>query len=111
MRLMLGRNNTPELLADVDERDTKNWVSHRKYFRFWVVNGAWEGAFTDGVVEVFTPYHKEALLISGVSVLSDNQDRLRGDYQTVFANFDNTDYVAPKSTFEIPASWEDDIPF
>jgi hypothetical protein len=101
MRLMLGRNNQPELLIEVsDQRSPAD-------FDFYVVNGAWEGKFTDGVVTVL----KYGTVHEGVEVLTDNQDRLRGNYQTVFDNFDNPDYVAPKSTFEIPESWEDDIPF
>jgi hypothetical protein len=110
MRLMLGKQGCPELLVEVDEKHTHNWVSHRRHFAFWVVNGAWKGTFTDGVVEVFTPYSKEASLVSGVEVLTDNQDRLRGDYQTVFENFDNPDYVAPHYP-SFKTRDHDDIPF
>jgi hypothetical protein len=45
-------------------------------------------------------------------ILSDNQDRLRGDYQEVFDNFHNPDYVAPKpEKVVLPSDWDDDIAF
>lgn len=48
-----------------------------------------------------------------MEILSSDQDRLRGDYQTVFDNFDDPDYVAPNP--ELNATYysdmDDDIPF
>jgi hypothetical protein len=43
--------------------------------------------------------------------LCDNQDRLRGDYQEVFNNFDNPDYVAPRREVVWFDATDDDIPF
>jgi hypothetical protein len=45
--------------------------------------------------------------------LCDNPDRLRGDYNTVFENFDNIDYVAskPKHKRVVFYEMDDDIPF
>lgn len=103
MRLMLGNDDRPSLLVEVTNQrsDTR--------FDFWVVNGAWEGTFTDGHVTVWHPWEPWTHLDKTL-ILCYNQDRLRGDYDTVFANFDNPDYVAPKYDV-LPDDWDDDIAF
>jgi hypothetical protein len=71
------------------------------HFNFHVINGAWEGTFHNGNITVHEPYephsrhHDPFSSLDKVEILTDNQDRLRGEYQTVFANFDNVDYIAP----------------
>ncbi|MEN6291742.1 MAG: hypothetical protein ABFD07_06970 [Methanobacterium sp.] len=46
---------------------------------------------------------------SPCSILTDDQTRLRGDYNVVFDNFDNPEYVAPEYKFE-PLD-DNDVPF
>lgn len=105
MRLMLGSNNQPSLLVSVEQEYAPD------HFEFWVVNGAWNGTFRYGNVTVWQPWEPWTSLAK-TEVLCDNQDRLRGEYQTVFNNFDNPDYVAPKpEKFVLPAGWDDDIAF
>lgn len=84
--IMLGVNNEPILLVRVNEGFDPN------NFDFYVNNGAWEGTFNGGDVAVHgcaTP------AVTNVSILSQNQDRLRGNYQTVFDNWENVDYKSP----------------
>ena len=114
MRLMLGTEGNPSLLVSVnDNYDPTN-------FDFFVVNGAWNGHFTNGHIsinydsaqnmwyEVCGPLPWTSLDIIGI--LTDNQDRLRGGYQEVFNNFDNPNYVAPAYKY-VPDDFDDDIPF
>lgn len=105
MRLMLGNNNTPSLLVDVEQEHSTG------HFEFWVVNGCWEGTYNNGRITVWHPYEPWSDL-DGLEILCDNQDRLRGHYQDVFWNFHDPDYIAPKpKKVELPANWDDDIPF
>lgn len=105
MRLMLGTKERPSLLVDIEQEHSPT------HFEFWVVNGAWNGTFYNGHVTVWHPDHPWTDL-DFTEILSDNQDRLRGDYQTVFDTFRDPNYIAsvPKKV-ELPAEWEDDIPF
>lgn len=103
MRLMLGTKNKPSLLVEVEQEYLPT------HFEFYVVNGGWEGTFNNGHVTVWHPSHPWTDL-DKTEILSDNQDRLRGDYNDVFSNFDNPDYVAPTPK-ALPAWWDDDIPF
>ena len=106
MRLMLGTKERPSLLVDV-----KNDYD-LDIFEFWVVNGAWEGRYTDGWITVLNPPGGAFSSLDRCEILTDNQDRLRGDYNDVFNNFDNLDYVAPKlPEFVTPPGWDDDIAF
>ena len=105
MRLMLGTKDQPSLLVNI----------HQEYsptnFDFWVVNGAWEGTFKDGYITIHHPWNPHSSL-EKVEILSHNQDRLRGEYQEVFDNFHNPDYVAPlPKRFVSPDVWDDDIAF
>lgn len=100
MRLMLCRNNTPELLVNIRGTDTSK-------FTFYVVNGCWEGTFDNGSVTV--DYDKT--VIENVEILCAEQDRLRGPYQDVFNNFDDPSWISPESKFVPPVSGDDDIPF
>ena len=110
MRLMLGTQERPSLLVNVQQEYSPT------HFDFWVVNGNWDGTYYNGYVTVHHPYNPHSSL-DKVDILCDDQDRLRssdwsGGYQEVFNNFDNPDYVAPKpKPVEYPASWDDDIPF
>ncbi len=105
MRLMLGAKSTPSLLVDVEQEHSPN------HFEFWVINGAWKGTFTDGNVTVWHPYNPWSEL-EKTEILCDDPERLRGDYQKVFDNFHDVNYVAPKpKVIELPSCWDDDIPF
>ncbi len=102
MRLMLGVGDKPDLLVEV-ERGVPSGE-----FEFWVVNGAWEGIYTNGYITIHHPWNPHTLLDKR-EILTDNQDRLRGDYTIVFNNFDNPNYVAPK--YKVVHIGDDDIPF
>jgi hypothetical protein len=105
MRLMLGTTDQPSLLVDIEQEKSPT------EFDFWVINGAWFGTFTNGYVTVWHP-DRPWTKLDKTEILCNNQDRLRGDYQTVFDNFDNPDYVAPRrETATVPPEWDDDIPF
>ena len=104
MRLMLGTKDTPSLLVFIQQEKSPS------EFDFWVINGAWEGTFYNGYVTVHHPYNPHSSL-DKVEILCDNQDRLRGEYQDVFDNFDNVDYVAPKREPVVFADMDDDIAF
>jgi len=102
MRLMLGTLDRPTLLVEVIQQAAP------QKFDFEVINGNWPGAYTNGYITV---WHPDAAFthLDKIEILTDNQDRLRGAYQTVFDNWNNPDYIAP--VFKIPHSWNDDIAF
>ena len=105
MRLMLGTKGMPSLLVDVaDDFDLD-------LFEFWVINGAWKGKYIDGWITIYGAPGGDFSSLDRVEILTDNQDRLRGDYQDVFDNFDNVDYVAPKREPVVFVDMDDDIPF
>ncbi len=109
MRLMLGTKDNPSLLVNIEQEKSPT------EFDFWVVNGAWKGTYTNGHVTVWHPDYPWSDL-EKTEILCDNQDRLRSvphyEYQEVFDNFHDENYVAPKpKPVEYPASWDDDIPF
>ena len=105
MRLMIGTNGEPRLLVEVqDNYDPNN-------FKFLVINGQWEGQFNNGDIAV---YGDEEHAFPGNEILTDNQDRLRGDYNEVFHHFDNKDYISPTPATKphpIDYDLDDDIPF
>jgi hypothetical protein len=102
---MLGTKERPSLLVEVEQEKSPT------EFDFYVVNGAWDGTFYNGYVTVWHP-NQPWTDLDKVEILSDNQDRLRGNYREVFWNFHDPDYVAPKpKQVELPADWDDDIPF
>ncbi len=109
-RLMLGTSyNDPSLLVEVQETGNGS-------FKFWVVNGAWEGEFIYhepmilGCGDVYIDYTKE--VIKDVVILCDDQDQLRGGYENVFLHFQDESYVAPRPReVELLADWDDDIAF
>lgn len=113
MRLMLGTPGNPSLLVSVDDNYDPTT------FKFSVINGQWDGVFTNGHVTVLgIPGGGDYSDLGITEILTDNQDRLRcdftvfGDYNTVFDNFDNPNYVAPEykqhANFD---NMDDDIPF
>lgn len=108
MRLMLGTAGNPNLLVTVGQEHSPT------HFEFWVVNGCWDGTYTDGQVAVWHPDHPWSDL-SKIEILTDNQDRLRSvphySYQEVFENFDNVNYVAPAPKPVYMGDFDDDIPF
>jgi hypothetical protein len=107
MRLMLGRPTYPSLLVSVDDSyDPTN-------FKFTVINGGWSGHLINGSITIDEKITSDP--IENIIIHSDEQDRLRGDYNDVFVNFDNPHYVAP-----VPAPsdavdwgdvWDDEVPF
>jgi hypothetical protein len=101
---MLGTMGYPSLLVDIGQEKSPT------EFDFWVVNGAWEGTFYNGYVTVHHPWNPHSIL-EKIEILCDNQDRLRGDYQEVFDNFHNPNYVAPKREPVVFHNMDDDIPF
>lgn len=102
---MLGTKDNPSLLVDVEDNYDPT------HFKFWVVNGAWEGTFYNGYVTVHHPYNPHSSL-DKVEILTDNQDRLRSNYQEVFNNFYDENYVAPSYTYNRTfIEDDDDIPF
>jgi hypothetical protein len=107
MRLMLGTPGHPSLLVNVED----NFAP--ALFKFRVINGAWDGVMTNGHVTVLgIPGGGDYSDLGITHILSEDQDRLRGDYNTVFYNFDNPAYVAPKpKEFAFPVYWDDDIAF
>ena len=108
MRLMLGTPDTPILLVSVD--DDFDPV----HFKFRVINGGWDGVCTDGEIRVDNKYDNESVG-PRVKILTEDQDRLRGhnswDYQTVFENFDNPNYVGPVWKTPQWDDMDDDIAF
>jgi hypothetical protein len=105
MRLMLGTKNQPSLLVDVQQEKSPT------EFDFWVVNGAWQGVFTNGYITVLGCPTGDFSSLEKTEILCDNPDRLRGDYNAVFENFDNVDYVAPVPKRVVFDDMDDDIPF
>ena len=105
MRLMLGTSDRPSLLVDVQQEKSPT------EFDFWVVNGAWQGVFTNGYITVLGSPSGDYSSLEKTEILCDNPDRLRGDYDTVFDNFHNPDYVAPKREPVVFLDMDDDIPF
>lgn len=100
---MLGTKDKPSLLVE-----TEGPIMGA--FDFWVVNGAWEGSYTNGHVTVWYsggPWTE----LDKVEILCDNQDRLRGQYQMVFDNFHDENWISPRAAFVAPADWDDDIAF
>jgi hypothetical protein len=110
MRLMLGANGNPSLLVAVaDDYNPSN-------FKFTVINGCWDGVFTDGHVTVKGCPGGDFTDLGITEILTDNQDRLRctnhdGEYNTVFNNFNNPNYVAPQYKQVKFVDMDDDIPF
>ena len=105
MRLMLGTKDKPSLLIELEQEMSPT------HFDFWVVNGAWRGVFTNGHVTVLGCPSGDFSSLEKTEILCDNPHRLRGDYNNVFANFDNVDYVAPVPKQVVFDDMDDDIPF
>jgi hypothetical protein len=102
---MLGTKDQPSLLIELEQELSPT------HFDFWVVNGAWRGVFTNGYITVLGCPSGDYSSLEKTEILCDNPDRLRGDYDTVFANFDNVDYVAPVPKRVVFDDMDDDIPF
>lgn len=113
MRLMLGTPGNPSLLVTVEDDYEST------YFKFTVINGGWEGAFTDGHITVYGAPGGDFSILDTTEILTANQDRLRcgngfyhdDGYEIVFANFHNPDYVAPEHKQVFFDDMDDDIPF
>jgi hypothetical protein len=115
---MLGTlgSTQPQLLVEIS--DSKTDFTR---FHFVVINGGWEGLFevfypvSNNVMRVFAPDGTD--VYTDQIILCDNQDRLRGDYQSVFNNYYNPHYVAPEcknhKRYILPdlSDMDDDIPF
>ena len=112
MRLMLGTQERPSLLVNVEEG------YDRRHFDFRVGNGAWAGTFYKGYITVHSCPSGDFSSLEKMEILTDNQDRLRspdwyGEYNEVFANFNNPNYVSPYREKYVDPRWaeDDDIPF
>jgi len=110
MRLMLGKDNKPSLLVTVTQEKSPT------EFDFEVINGRWDGTFYNGYVTVWGCPSGDFSSLEKVEILTNNQDRLRcrwtSDYQEVFNNWDNPNYVAPLYTYNREfVDMDDDIPF
>jgi hypothetical protein len=107
---MLGTpDNDPSLLVLVeDDFDPAD-------FDFEVINGRWEGKFTNGHISVFGCPSGDWSDLGVTHILSEDQHRLRGkdswDYQTVFDNWDNPNYVGPEWITPHWPDMDDDIAF
>ena len=104
---MLGTKDRPSLLIELEQEKSPT------EFDFWVVNGAWRGVFTNGYITILGCPGGDYSSLEKIEILCDNPDRLRGDYDTVFENFNNVDYVAPVPVPKrvVFADMDDDIPF
>jgi hypothetical protein len=102
---MLGTKDQPSLLVEIEQEKSPT------EFDFWVVNGAWHGSFYNGYITVWDCPSGDFSSLEKIEVLTDNPDRLRGNYQDVFDNFRNPDYVAPKREVVRFDDMDDDIPF
>jgi hypothetical protein len=91
----------PNLLVTI----TKEHASD--HFDFTVINGGWDGVFNHGRITVWSP-EAFSLIDCRANIICDNQDRLRGEYDAVFANFHDVDWVAPDHSKLIDY---DNIPF
>lgn len=109
MRLMLGTNNKPSLLVEVKQEKSPT------EFDFEVINRRRNGTYTNGYVTVWDCPSGDFSSLEKVEILTNNQDRLRcrwtSDYQEVFNNWDNPNYVAPLYTYNRVFIEDDDIPF
>jgi hypothetical protein len=108
---MLGDSDgRPSLLVTVkDDFDPAN-------FSFRVINGGWDGTYTNGDIRVIRGNDDDDTPVgAGIKILTEEQDRLRGDsvwdYQTVFNSFDNPKYVGPVWEPVYFADMDDDIAF
>jgi hypothetical protein len=104
-RVMLDYGDgNPNLLVSITQEHA---IDH---FDFRVINGAWDGVFNRGRITVMCaePF---SVIDYRVNVICDNQDRLRGAYDDVFANFWDVDWVAPDYAKMIAEEYDDDIPF
>jgi hypothetical protein len=102
MRLLLGSNNEPLLLVDV--KSDYNPLN----FNFYVINGNWDGSFNNGFISIHGCPSGDYSRLDKFEILTDNKDRLRGEYSEVFYNFNNPEYIAPQY---INHDFDDDIAF
>ena len=102
---MLGTKDCPSLLVELEQEMSPT------HFDFWVVNGAWRGVFINGHITILGCPSGDYSSLEKIEILCDTPDRLRGDYNTVFANFANVDYVAPMPKRVVFDDMDDDIPF
>ncbi len=103
MRLMIGCEERPVLLVDVDTNYDPN------DFDFYVINGNWDGHYHNGFISVFGCPGGDFTSLQKHEILTDSQHRLRGNYQTVFCHFENENYVAP--SYRVIEIDDDDVPF
>jgi hypothetical protein len=107
MRLILGYDE-PSLLVECKGMHFTD--DGKLEFDFWVVNGCWDGKYSDGRITVYGPPDGDFSCIGKINILLDDQRRLRGHYQDVINNFYDPSYVGPEPK-ALPPEWDDDIPF
>ena len=103
-RLMLGTPGNPSLLV--------HRAASPELFRFdfEVINGGWRGTYFDGNITVWGGPSGDWSSLEKMEVICADQNRLRGNYEDVFANFHDVYYIAPQPK-PIPEYWDDDISF
>ena len=105
MRLMLRCNGVPSLLVSVEKPDIDLNV-----FDFYVVNGNWNGAYTNGRITIKNCPGGDYSTLEEFDIMCISEERLQGHYQDVFSNIDNPDY-APTVLNKYSHDMDDDIPF
>ena len=104
MRLMIGVDEEPVLLVSVGQKFSE------VFFEFICVNGAWSGTFDNGRITVRGCPLGDFTVVEKYTVLCRDQSRLTGDYNEVFNNFGDVNYVSPAFR-ETDDPEEDWIPF
>ena len=79
--LMLGYNDKPHLLVEV------NSFYNPDDFTFNVINGAWRGRVVNGMLYV----ENETEVSHKITIMSDDQAKLKGDYNDVFNRFEDNE--------------------
>jgi hypothetical protein len=102
---MISKNGKPSLLVEVMDFDNQN------NFNFYVVNGAWYGVYTNGYVTTIGAPGGDWTSLDKCEISCQDQYRLRGDYNDVFDNFHDVNYIAPKPKNINFSDMNDDIPF
>lgn len=88
MKLLLGYENSAELLVEADHKAAEN--SNFTYFSFYVINGGWRGIFDNGTIYLKFNSGKLEKSIKGVQILSKDQRLLTSspNYNDVFRNYE-----------------------
>ena len=90
MRLMLGGDMASNLLVAASCKEVTD------KFKFWVINGNWDGIFDNGTVTVISEGF-EIHTITGMKILCSDQMLLKGnDYSKIMNKFDKIQQLENK---------------